>query len=89
MHPDEGAVGEDGADRTANPIAVTMSGMPEVWQGLLEAHIPDDHGRCSACNNAGTAGVPWPCTLQVIAESARGIFYASGHSGQASCHLAS
>lgn len=85
MHPDQGDVSGD----AANPIAVTMSGMPEVWQGLLDAHVPDDHGRCAACRNAGTAGVPWPCTLQVIAENARGIFYASGASSRAAaCDLA-
>lgn len=82
MHPDQ-------RENGANPIAVTMSGMPEVWHGLLDAHVPDDHGRCAACRNAGTAGVPWPCTLRVIAENARSIYRASGNlSGTAACDLA-
>jgi hypothetical protein len=85
MHPDQGDVGRDGS----SPIAVTMSGMPEVWQGLLDAHVQDEHGRCAACRNAGTAGVRWPCTLRVIAENARSIYYGPAElSDTAACDLA-
>lgn len=75
MRPDQNDVGEDGI----SPVAVVMSGMPEVWQRLLEDHVPDSYGRCAACRNACTAGVPWPCTLRVIADDARGL-----HLGQPS-----
>lgn len=60
-------------DGEANPLATTISGMPEVWQRLLIEHVPDDHGRCTACRSSGMAGVPWPCTLRVIAEDAQTI----------------
>jgi hypothetical protein len=60
-------------DEGINPLASVISGMPEVWTRLLEGHVPDERGRCAACRNASTAGVPWPCTLRVIAEDAQAI----------------
>jgi hypothetical protein len=70
MHPDQYEVDED----EVSPMASVMSAMPEVWQRLLEAHVPDASGRCLACRNHGTAGVLWPCTLQVIASDARVLY---------------
>jgi hypothetical protein len=69
MCPVQNDDGEDGI----SPVAMVMSGMPEVWQRLIEEHVPDRYGRCTACRNACTAGVPWPCTLRVIADDARGL----------------
>jgi hypothetical protein len=61
----------DGDD--ANPLASVISGMPEVWQRLLDEHVPDGSGRCVACRSSRTAGVLWPCTLRVIADDAKAI----------------
>ncbi|HEY1966867.1 MAG TPA: hypothetical protein VGH89_02880 [Pseudonocardia sp.] len=86
MHPDQYDVGED----AISPLASVLSTMPEVWQRLLEDHVPDASGRCLACRNHGTAGVPWPCTLQVIATDARMIYHTPGElSDPEQCGLAS
>lgn len=69
MNPNQHVPGDEGI----NPLASVISGMPEVWTRLLEGHVPDERGRCAACRNASTAGVPWPCTLRVIAEDAQAI----------------
>jgi hypothetical protein len=74
LHSTHDNLGDDGT----NPLASVISGMPEVWQRLLEEHVPDNYGRCLACRNASTAGVPWPCTLQVIAADARAICLGAG-----------
>ncbi len=71
MHP------EDLVPEEMNPLALALSGMPEVWRRLLTEHVADHYGRCLACNNSGTAGVPWPCTLQVAASDARDIHEAA------------
>jgi hypothetical protein len=80
MHPDTNEVGED----EVSPMAFVLAGMPEVWQQLLEDHVSNSSGRCRACHNHGTAGVPWPCTLQVIAADARAIHYGIPMAGQVS-----
>jgi hypothetical protein len=86
MHPDQYDVGED----EISPLASVLSTMPEVWQRLLEDHVPDSSGRCLACRNHGTAGVPWPCTLQVIATDARTLYHSPGElSDPEQCGLAS
>jgi hypothetical protein len=80
----------DGAED--NPLASVLAGMPEVWQRLLEEHVPDSYGRCLACRNSSTAGVPWPCTLQVAAADARALSVGPGElSGEltdSACHIA-
>lgn len=70
MYPERDTLAPD----EVSPIASVMAGMPEVWLRLLEDHVPDGSGRCAACHNHGTAGVPWPCTLQVIAADARTLY---------------
>jgi hypothetical protein len=62
----------------ANPLASVISGMPEVWQRLLDEHVPDPSGRCGACRSSATAGVLWPCTLRVIADDAKAICLGAG-----------
>ncbi|HWN34530.1 MAG TPA: hypothetical protein VNP03_17390 [Pseudonocardia sp.] len=74
MHSEHDNLDDDGT----NPLASVISGMPEVWQRLLEEHVADSYGRCVACRNSSTAGVPWPCTLRVIAEDARAICLDAG-----------
>lgn len=74
MHSEQNELGE----AEANPLASVLSGMPEVWQRLLEEHLPDSYGRCVACRNSSTAGVPWPCTLQVAAADARSLSLGPG-----------
>ncbi|HWN31179.1 MAG TPA: hypothetical protein VNP03_00470 [Pseudonocardia sp.] len=74
MHSEQNDLGE----AEANPLASVLSGMPEVWQRLLEEHVPDSYGRCLACRNSSTAGVPWPCTLQVAAADARSLSLGPG-----------
>jgi len=82
----------DLGEAEANPLALVLSGMPEVWQRLLEEHVPDSYGRCVACRNSSTAGVPWPCTLQVAAADARyltlGPGELSGELSDTACHIA-
>lgn len=94
MHPDH----HDSHIEAMSPMASVMADMPEVWQRLLDAHLPDAAGRCRACRNHGTAGVPWPCTLQVIAGDARTLHLAQRDAAElagpptipfpALCHLA-
>jgi hypothetical protein len=74
LHSEQNELGE----AEANPLASVLSGMPEVWQRLLEEHLPDSYGRCVACRNSSTAGVPWPCTLQVAAADARSLSLGPG-----------
>lgn len=74
MYSEQNDLGE----AEANPLASVLSGMPEVWQRLLEEHVPDSYGRCLACRNSSTAGVPWPCTLQVAAADARSLYLGPG-----------
>jgi hypothetical protein len=73
VNPNQHAPGDEGI----NPLASVISGMPEVWTRLLHRHVPDERGRCADCRNASTAGVPWPCTLRVIAEDAQAISVAT------------
>lgn len=73
MDPELNQTGED----DVSPMAFVLSGMPEVWQRLLDDHVPNGSGRCTACRKNGTAGVPWPCTLQVIAADAKAIHQTS------------
>jgi hypothetical protein len=56
----------------AGPMAMVMSGMPEVISRLLEEHVPDRLGRCTACGASGS-GTRWPCTLAQIATQARAV----------------
>jgi hypothetical protein len=74
LHSEQNGLGED----ETNPLALVLAGMPEVWARLLEEHVPDSYGRCLACRNSSTAGVPWPCTLQVAASDARAITLGRG-----------
>ncbi|HEY4004077.1 MAG TPA: hypothetical protein VGM60_02665 [Pseudonocardia sp.] len=86
MHSNQNDVGEDGM----SPLASVLSAMPEVWHSLLAQHVPDSSGRCVSCRNSGTAGVPWPCTLRVIAEDARDLNQSvEGLPGATPCGLAS
>jgi hypothetical protein len=84
MLPDQNDAGEDGM----SPLAAVLSAMPEVFHKLLLEHVPDHSGRCVACRNHGTAGVPWPCTLQVIAQDAHSLYFA-GLREAGPCDLAS
>jgi hypothetical protein len=56
---------------TPGGIADVMAGMPEVWRRLLDAHVPDRLGRCTACRTASGSGERWPCSLHHIASDAR------------------
>ncbi len=47
--------------------------MVDVWQRLLDQHLPDHSGRCQTCTKGGT-GLPaarWPCSIHGIADLAR------------------
>ena len=52
-------------------VAEQLAGMPGVWRRLLDAHVPDRLGRCTACRTAGGAGALWPCSLHAVATEAR------------------
>jgi hypothetical protein len=58
-------------------MATVMAGMPEVVTRLLEEHVPDRLGRCTACGGSGS-GMRWPCTLAQIATQARTLSAAQG-----------
>ena len=52
-------------------MAAELADMPGVWRRLLDAHVPDRLGRCSACRTAGGSGALWPCSLHTVAVEAR------------------
>jgi hypothetical protein len=60
-------------------MARVMSGMPEVVTRLLDEHVPDRLGRCTACGASGS-GTRWPCTLAQIATQARALAVEQGRS---------
>lgn len=68
----------DDLDDDPSALASVISGMPEVWQRLLDEHLPDESGRCVVCRGSTSAGVPWPCTLRVIADDAKAICLGAG-----------
>jgi hypothetical protein len=54
-------------------LAAELAPMVDVWQKLLDQHVPDRAGRCRTCTKGGTGlpGVRWPCSLHGIADAAR------------------
>ncbi|WP_037079562.1 hypothetical protein [Pseudonocardia spinosispora] len=78
------ATDEDGM----SPLASVMAAMPDVYEQLIAEHVADSSGRCMSCRNHGTAGVPWPCTLRVIAEDARSVHLAELAAYEDPCGLA-
>lgn len=54
-------------------IAVQLARMPVVVEALLAQHIPDAKSRCRGCGLPGTgsAYLEWPCSLWLVANSAR------------------
>lgn len=56
---------------TSGLVAAELAAMPGVWRRLLDAHVPDRLGRCSACRTSGGSGALWPCTLHNVAVEAR------------------
>jgi hypothetical protein len=68
----------DDLDDDSTALASVISGMPEVWQRLLDEHLPDESGRCVVCRGSTSVGVPWPCTLRVIADDAKAICLGAG-----------
>jgi hypothetical protein len=54
-------------------LAAELAPMVDVWQRLLDQHVPDRTGRCRTCTKGGTGlpSVRWPCSLHGIADAAR------------------
>ncbi|MEJ3654658.1 hypothetical protein WEH80_16955 [Actinomycetes bacterium KLBMP 9759] len=54
-------------------LAAELAPMVDVWQRLLDQHLPDLAGRCRTCTKGGTGlpSRPWPCSIHGIAEMAR------------------
>ncbi len=54
-------------------LADELAPMVDVWQRLLDQHVPDLAGRCRTCTKGGTGlpSVRWPCSLHDIADAAR------------------
>jgi len=54
-------------------LADELAPMVDVWQRLLDQHVPDRAGRCRTCTKGGTGlpSVRWPCSLHGIADAAR------------------
>ncbi len=53
--------------------AAQLAPMVDVWERLIDEHIPNRSGRCRKCTKGGTGMpfVPWPCVVYGIAEMAR------------------
>jgi hypothetical protein len=47
--------------------------MPHVVETLLAEHVPDARSRCRGCGLPGTgsAYLAWPCSLWLVADTAR------------------
>jgi hypothetical protein len=61
------------ADLELRRLAAELAPMVDVWQRLLDQHLPDRAGRCRTCTKGGT-GLPttrWPCSIHGIADLAR------------------
>jgi hypothetical protein len=56
-----------------SPVAAQLARMPRVVEGLLAQHVPDANSRCRGCALPGTgsAYLAWPCSLWLVADSAR------------------
>ena len=54
-------------------LAAELAPMVDVWQRLLDQHLPDRAGRCQTCTKGGTGvpAAPWPCSIHGIADLAR------------------
>jgi hypothetical protein len=69
-HPDDQ---DRPADLELRRLAAELAPMVDVWQRLLDQHLPDRAGRCRTCTKGGT-GLPstrWPCSIHGIADLAR------------------
>jgi hypothetical protein len=57
----------------ASPVALQLARMPQVVENLLAKHVPDARGRCTGCGLPGTgsAYLAWPCSLWLVADTAR------------------
>jgi hypothetical protein len=62
-------------------LAAELAPMVDVWQRLLDQHVPDRAGRCRTCTKGGTGlpGPRWPCSLHNIADAARRSHDSSAH----------
>lgn len=56
-----------------SPVAVQLARMPRVVEALLAQHVPDAGSRCRGCGlpDTGSAYLRWPCSLWLIANTAR------------------
>jgi hypothetical protein len=56
-----------------SPVAAQLSRMPRVVEALLAQHVPDANSRCRGCGLPGTgsAYLAWPCSLWLVADTAR------------------
>ncbi len=54
-------------------LAAELAPMTDVWQRLLDQHVPDRGGRCVRCTKGGTGipSTPWPCSIHGVADLAR------------------
>jgi len=54
-------------------LAAELAPMTDVWQRLLDQHVPDRGGRCVTCTKGGTGipSTPWPCSIHGVADLAR------------------
>ena len=67
---------EDDLDQAPTQLrqtAAQLAPMVDVWERLIDEHIPNRSGRCRKCTKGGTGMpfVPWPCVVYGIAEMAR------------------
>jgi hypothetical protein len=67
------AIGSENAMSEGGQLADELAPMVDVWQRLLDQHVPDRAGRCRTCTKGGTGlpSVRWPCSLHGIADGAR------------------
>jgi hypothetical protein len=66
-------IGSENCMSEGGRLADELAPMVDVWQRLLDQHVPDRAGRCRTCTKGGTGlpSVRWPCSLHGIADAAR------------------
>jgi hypothetical protein len=62
----------EGADPALLPSVVAFIAAEDgMAERILNAHMPDRHGRCRGCPNSRTLNAPWPCMLHRAAATVR------------------
>jgi hypothetical protein len=52
-------------------MAAILAELPDMWRSVLDVHVPDQQGCCSACRNEEGIAASWPCLSREVAEEAK------------------